>query len=247
MASRNFVATTAFLGVLGAMNLCVPATLGVAVAQPVPQPSTPSPKLSEAASNWLTKWKATAAVARAERERAQAGLTAIQRLGPAAALDRQLREGVAALMRSETPPAERGLVRQAMFAEISAVDRENTEILRSALPPQGWFTDKTVATDAWLIAQHSPDRELQKVVLSRLEPAVRTGAAKGQEYAMLYDRLEMFQGRPQRYASQARCTGGAWRFADIESETEVDAKRAEIGWPETLNQTKTRLTIGAPC
>lgn len=211
------------------------------------QAASSVPALSPVAASWLEKWQLEASEARATRAKTEVGLTGFNRLVPAAALDRRLREGVTELMKSDVPPTERGQVLRVMFAVISAVDRENTEILRANLPATGWFVDTAIASDAWLIAQHSSDRELQKEVLGRLERTARAGAFNGWEYARLYDRLELFQGRPQRYGSQARCISGTWSFGEVPSEQEVERQRAVIGWTESLEQTKMRLNIGAPC
>jgi hypothetical protein len=138
-----------------------------------------------------------------------------------------------------------------MFREISTIDAENTAALKAAMPATGWFAPTSDAPDlpshAWLIAQHSPDRDLQREVLARIKPLLRTGLVRARDYALLYDRLQLFAGLPQRFASQAACRGGTWQLERLEDRTEVDRLRTAIGWSETLSETQERLRVGAPC
>ena len=131
--------------------------------------------------------------------------------------------------------ADRTAVSAAIWQRISAVDAANTGNLKSILPMDGWFRSRRdgaeVARDAWLIVQHSPDQAFQDAVVARMRPLVASGAARGADYALLYDRTEMFVGRPQLYGRQVTCSGGRWQAASTADPAGLDRRRAEMGLP----------------
>ena len=43
-----------------------------------------------------------------------------------------------------------------------------------------------------------------------LEPLVVTGEVDGQSFGLMYDRLAVNEGRPQRYGSQMKCEAGRY-------------------------------------
>lgn len=137
-------------------------------------------------------------------------------------------------------------------AELSAIDADNTAYLKRVLPSDGWFRNsrdgQRAARNAWLIVQHSPDRVFMKNVLRRMEPLARRREVNGEDYALLYDRMEMFEGRPQRFGSQLRCVDGRWDFHPIDNRSSVDARRKAMGFKETLDEySKHFPTFGRPC
>lgn len=131
--------------------------------------------------------------------------------------------------------ADRAAASAAIWQRISGVDAANTAYVKSTLPPDGWFRSRRdgveVARNAWLIVQHSPDQALQRLVVTRMRPLVALGDARGADYALLYDRTEMFAGRPQLYGSQMTCSGGRWQAAETLDPAGLDRRRAEMGLP----------------
>lgn len=131
--------------------------------------------------------------------------------------------------------ADRAAASTAIWHRISDVDAANTAYVKSILPADGWFQSRRdgaeVARNAWLIVQHSPDRALQRLVVTRMRPLVASGDARGADYALLYDRTEMFAGRPQLYGSQMTCSGGRWQAAPTADPAGLDRRRAEMGLP----------------
>ena len=121
----------------------------------------------------------------------------------------------------------------AIWDELSKLDADNTKYLKTILPADGWFRfnrdGEQVSRDAWLIVQHSPDRTFQRRVLGLMEPLIATGDASGSQYALLYDRVAMFEGRPQRYGSQIICVNGRFQPSAIENEAKLDVLRASVG------------------
>lgn len=138
------------------------------------------------------------------------------------------------------------------WAELTALDLDNTAYLKRVLPKNGWFRKsrdgEQTAANAWLILQHSPDRAFMKQVVARMESLVRLGEVRGPDYALLYDRTEVSEGRPQRFGSQLGCIDGRVAFHPIVDPPGVDARRRAIGFSETLAQYAQRFpNIGQPC
>ena len=113
------------------------------------------------------------------------------------------------------------------------IDRENTGWLKADIAANGWYrlsvSGWPVANSAWLMAQHADrDRPFQRQVLDLMEPLVAEGEATRADFAYLYDRVAVGENRPQRYATQGRCTApGRWEPNTLEDADRVEALRAE--------------------
>lgn len=115
------------------------------------------------------------------------------------------------------------------------VDEANTAWLRERVATHGWFTISAHGPEAdqaaFVLIQHA-DRNpaFQAEMLAKLEKLVQTGETRPLNYAMLFDRVAMHQGRPQRYGSQGRCTGdGHWTAFETEDPATLDQRRASVG------------------
>ncbi|MDT8759340.1 hypothetical protein MZO42_11585 [Sphingomonas psychrotolerans] len=132
------------------------------------------------------------------------------------------------------------------------VDSANTAELQALLPPDGWFRNSrdgnVITHGAWLIVQHTPDRAFRNRILPLLKERVLVGDIDPRDYALTYDRVQILEGRKQRYGSQARCNSlGYLDIENVEDVDRVNQLRAEIGWAQTLEETKGDLGIGKPC
>lgn len=122
-------------------------------------------------------------------------------------------------------------------AELMRVDAENTAWLKQVVATFGWPSASLVgvraADAAWLLVQHADhDVAFQAEVLALLAPLVEQGEASKQNYAYLYDRVAVNEGRPQRYATQGQCTGPhTWDPGELEDAAQVDALRRSTGLP----------------
>jgi hypothetical protein len=111
------------------------------------------------------------------------------------------------------------------------VDADNTAYLKDLVGQLGWiapgrFGDEA-ADAAFLIVQHSGDLPLMLAALPHLRTQERL-----QEYALLFDRLQIRQGLPQRYGTQIGwAEDGTKGLLPIETLEEIDAIRAELGLP----------------
>lgn len=131
-------------------------------------------------------------------------------------------------------PVMRGL-RGKLFEDWSTTDRENIAWLKAEYETHGrWFTisefGEDVSNAAWLIVQHAvEDQPFMNKVLGEMETLYPEGEVSGSAYALLYDRVEMFHGRPQRYGSQFTCQDGTYQAHELEDLEQIDTLRAEVG------------------
>jgi hypothetical protein len=133
--------------------------------------------------------------------------------------------------------------------QLQRLDSINTAELKHLLNLHGWFIISVWGRDAdqaaWLVAQHSDqDVPFQKRVLDTLErlPARETDPAN---YALLFDRVAVHEGRPQRYGTQGKCVGpGRWQPQAIDAPAGIDERRKSMGL-ESLEEY--RSTSGRGC
>lgn len=117
---------------------------------------------------------------------------------------------------------------------VCAADQASRRWLKQWIAQRGWprisVEGERAAHAAWLVAQHADqDVALQKAVLAAMEPLLASKDVDAADYAYLYDRVAVNEGRPQRYASQGRCVGaGQWRPSPMEDEAKVQARRDAI-------------------
>lgn len=193
--------------------------------------------LSPEAKARLARFDATVAEARA-------GVAA---LGPEAS-DRERLEALLALDQgplmmashsdlSDLPEADRHLVQGAMDAEVSRLNAENVQTLVDMVPAEGWFSTaiygERAATGAFMIVQHA-DTALQKRFLPAIEAMAGRGEASKSFYAMMYDRVAVAEGRPQRWGTQMQCVNGRMQPFPTEDPEQLEARRAPMGfrWPD---------------
>lgn len=120
---------------------------------------------------------------------------------------------------------------------LQQIDARNLAVVRRLVAVHGWFPISTwgeqAEAAAWILVQHADsDPGFQREVLARMEPLVVTHDTKPSRYALLFDRVALAEGRPQRYGTQGNCTGrGVWVAADTEDPAQLDRRRASVGLP----------------
>lgn len=124
-----------------------------------------------------------------------------------------------------------------------AGDAENAAWLKTALASLNWFDirhwGKEADAAAWLIAEHADgDIELQLLALDRMGKLAVTRDSNPANFAFLWDRVALAQGRPQRYGTQMRCIGKVWSpITPLEEPEKLDERRSWVGLqPEVLFQ-----------
>jgi hypothetical protein len=150
------------------------------------------------------------------------------------------------------PPDQYRAAFAAEWREIDRHDHANLAMLKAMLPAEGWFLTSRYGTDAahqaWLIVQHAVhDLEFMDAILARMEPLLPKGEVSGPDYALLYDRVALHEGRPQRYGSQMICKSGRWALDTLEDPDHVDERRRAIGFELTVAQNVARFADRPPC
>lgn len=79
---------------------------------------------------------------------------------------------------------------------------------------------------AFLIAQHSPNKEFQKNFLKEAEAAVHEGLFSNADLAYLVDRSRVLSGTPQLYGTQHKPDGSLF---DIENPEQLQQRRLAVG------------------
>jgi hypothetical protein len=113
--------------------------------------------------------------------------------------------------------------------------RENNRYLRALLDEVGWIDAETLGVRttyyAFMLIQHSSDLGLMLAALPYVERDLRD-AGYSESYALLFDRLQVMQGKPQRYGTQmARLPNGEAIVLPVEDLESVDERRRSIGLP----------------
>lgn len=118
-------------------------------------------------------------------------------------------------------------------SEMQRVDSDNTEFLRTLIGELGWIDATRFGAEAsdaaFLLVQHSGDLRLMRTALPHIEADVRAGRLSGQNYALLFDRLQLNLGYLQRYGSQIGGATGELMLMPCEDIARIDERRAELG------------------
>lgn len=165
-------------------------------------------------------------------------------------LDQAGRQVLTGINLHDLPPEEIAAARDAMWAPIEEADQANIEALMTLVPEEGWFLrsvyGEEAASAAFHIVQHS-DTEYRARFVPVLEPLVASGEIDGQSYGMMYDRWSLAEGRPQRYGSQMTCDDGRWVVNTLEEPETVNARRAAMGFHQTLEEYEAFFQTFPPC
>lgn len=127
--------------------------------------------------------------------------------------------------------------RQLSTANAIELDGAHTQLLRDLLIDYDWIDahrfGPRIASHAWVLAQHADaDPDFQQLALERMRPYLDDGGVRPGDYAYLFDRVAVNQGRPQRYGTQplGECNAdGSLSPKPLEDPDEVDARRTELG------------------
>ncbi|MEN0003419.1 MAG: DUF6624 domain-containing protein [Bacteroidota bacterium] len=123
---------------------------------------------------------------------------------------------------------------QELWYKQNLLDSLNTERVLAIIEEHG-YPGKTLvggrlASTAFLVIQHA-DLDIQEKYLPMLKEAADKGELSKSSLALLIDRVEMRNGRPQIYGSQVQRNEetGAYEPAPIANPEQVDERRAEMG------------------
>ncbi len=116
--------------------------------------------------------------------------------------------------------------------EMQRVDKLNQEQICKILDSRGFVGSDKVGDAVgtfWAVIQHS-DVNIQKKYLPLFREAAKKGDLAKEGVAMMEDRINMFEGKPQRYGSQIEeDEHGNPRLYQLLDESKVDEWRSEMG------------------
>ncbi|MGZ8294975.1 MAG: DUF6624 domain-containing protein [Telluria sp.] len=118
--------------------------------------------------------------------------------------------------------------------KMRTVDAVNRKRLKEIITLIGWPSKELVGEDAsrgaFLVAQHAPDDlDFMKEVFSYIEADYRKQKASPSQYALMYDRIKMLEGKPQRFGTQFNINASGCRPWKMEEPQKVDEYRAQMG------------------
>jgi hypothetical protein len=120
----------------------------------------------------------------------------------------------------------------ALMEKMRSDDSLNLITVTQILDKHGWLGPDIVgqrgSTTLWLVIQHSNLKTMEKY-FPMMKEAVKNGKASAANLALLEDRIEMNNNRPQIYGSQLRMEGGKYVLWKIKDEANVNKRRAEVG------------------
>lgn len=113
------------------------------------------------------------------------------------------------------------------------VDSNNTVILKDLIKEIGWprisQVSKKASKAAWLLVQHSPDREFQRQCLELMK-LLPNEEVERKNIAYLEDRVRISQGQKQIYGTQFRKNEvGKFELLPLEDPKNVNTLRKRAG------------------
>ena len=121
-----------------------------------------------------------------------------------------------------------------LFQQMQTTDAENAVWIEEQYAlNQGWFKISDygtfASTNAWLLVQHAVHRpDFMAQVLDEMQRLYPDDEVRSQDYALLYDRVQMISEKPQRYGSQFTCQAGIMAVYSLEDPGALDALRASV-------------------
>ena len=156
-------------------------------------------------------------------------------------MDEALREELIS-MRAEDLSVRDELLQNGELGEgysprMEAVHRRHASRLREIIAEHGWPDSDLAGADgtlaAWFIAQHAiGEPDFQREALTLIQQKVKQGKVPAAQEAFLYDRIAMYEGRPQRYGTQSLpCPDGQYRRWKTEDPEHLNERRTALGMP----------------
>jgi hypothetical protein len=122
--------------------------------------------------------------------------------------------------------------------EINSIQKKNLEIVTGIIDKHGWLGVKDIGIKAnmalFAVIQHA-DLETQEKYLPMIKEAVLKKRTPPSQYALLYDRIEIKNKRPQMYGSQLNfLKKGNYEVLPLLNPDSVDRWRMSLGMMDSL-------------
>jgi hypothetical protein len=146
--------------------------------------------------------------------------------------DQKYRQDIMTLMQKYGDTAKQVLNMAMKMRHNDSIDLIKIEAI---LDKYGWPSPKLVGEagcgTVWVVIQHS-DLKTQERYLPMMRDAVKKGDAKASDLALLIDRIEVRNDRPQIFGSQLKEENGKYVLYPIKDEMNVDKRRDSVGLPK---------------
>jgi hypothetical protein len=135
---------------------------------------------------------------------------------------------------AERKTGRNSTVVQALWKLKKLLNDRNQKDLEKLIELKGWPKISVVGEDAanaaFLVIQHS-DIDQQQKYLPIIENLCKQNEASWQDYALMYDRIQVNSNKPQKYGSQVRFNevSGTYELFPLLDENKVDQWRKEVG------------------
>lgn len=116
-----------------------------------------------------------------------------------------------------------------------SVHEKNADLLTKFIDSYGWPAPskwgQEIHEAAWLIAIHTISRpDVLRRALHELKRALDDGELVAEQYARLFDRIALYEGRQQEYGTQFFPNeNGKWYARDLDSVEKAEERRLAIG------------------
>lgn len=119
-----------------------------------------------------------------------------------------------------------------LWQKIHDKDSVNAIKVTAIIDKYGWLGPDIIGENGnaalFFVIQHA-DLKIQEKYLPLMKEAVKKGNAAGCDLALLVDRIEMSNGRPQIYGSQIQMKDNKYVIYPILDEKNVNKRRAAVG------------------
>jgi len=121
-------------------------------------------------------------------------------------------------------------------ARLEELHRANASRLRQIIAVFGWpgfaLVGEEGARAAWRIALHAgSEPSFMRQCRDLLDAATQKQDAPRWQYAILDDRIRVYEGRPQRYGTQLRVGPNGLEPHPLENESRINSMRRQAGLP----------------
>jgi len=129
-----------------------------------------------------------------------------------------------------------GDLNHAYHPRLEELHRGNASRLRQMIAVFGWpgiaLVGEKGAKAAWRIALHSiSEPAFMRQCRDMLDAASQNGDSPRWQFAIIDDRIRVYEGRPQRYGTQLRMGANGLEPHPIENEGRVNSMRMQAGLP----------------
>ena len=153
-------------------------------------------------------------------------------------------EARAQALRAELTAA--GEINESHHPRMAELNRANSSRLRQMIAIFGWpgltLVGEAGSRAAWRIALYSyAEPEFMRHCRDLIDHATQANDAPRWQYAIIEDRIRVYEGRPQLYGTQLRHGPQGLEPHPIENEARVNSMRAQAGLPmlaQTLAQAR---------